>query len=356
MKKTIKVWDTLKFAQKGVRLYGIAAAVLFIITLIITSIFVLCDLNIIHSSTLMGLSMLGMFWSAIFCLGAFLFFLDGKIYLWDLKRKGFAIPQSKKECNFRLSMLMYEETDIKEGKIHKRTLVLAIVSFVITIIAAIHSFTLAKWPHPVAIIVMLIVSVVVLLQAFNRLFKNDIDIDIEDSRWVRQRIVPAAVGVGIWFFVVFMGVQMINVFPMGNEHYYEQIVRYNKKEDAESYRYYMDSLPSYAQDVRFISWGKACGISFYVPQENVKDMQAYFESIEEPCVIHTIEEGEEEFTQLCGKVKDSTTYFRSEDFENCVVYEYTEWYEDQWGHKSSWYAIIDTNSGEVGYGYCPTDW
>ena len=117
----------------------------------------------------------------------------------------------------------------------------------------------------------------------------------------------------------------------------------------------MDRLPSYAEDVDFISWGNACGVSFYVPQENIKDIQAYYENLGEPYIIHIIEEGDE-FVRLCGEIKQSTTYFESEDYANCMVYEFPNWYVDQWGHKFSWYVIMDTNSGEVGYGSCPTDW
>lgn len=354
MKRIIEVRDTLRYAHNDIKRYGILSLISLIAMAIFIVILVVGDLT--NNSLLMALGILGMPCFVILCLGSFLLYLDVKIYISDLDKKGFLVPENRQDCDYRLSMLYREEIEIQEGAINKRNLVLAIVAGVITLIVIVYNFTLAKRPHPLAIILMLIITAIMFLQSFNRFYKNDIDIDVEDSRKIRQRIVPAAVGVGIWFFVIWMGVQFFNIFPVGNEHYYAQIVRYHKREDAENYRYYMDRLPSYAEDVRFISWGRSCGVSFYVPQENVKDMQAYFESIEEPYVIHTIEEGQTEFTKLCSEVKAYTTYFRSEDYENCMVYEFTEWYVYENGNTESWYAIIDTNSGEVGYGYCPTDW
>lgn len=354
MKKVIEVRDKLKYAQEDVRRYG----KLSLISLIVIAVFILLLVvgDLMNNTVWIALVILGMPCSVILCLGAFLLYLDAKIYISDLDKKGYLIPESRRDYDYRLSNLYREEIEIQEDTINKRNLVLAIVAGVITLIVIIYNFTLAKRPHPLALIIMLIITAIMFLQSFNRFYKNDIDIDVEDCRKIRQRIVPAAVGVGIWFFVIWAGVQFFNIFPVGNEHYYAQIVRYHKREAAESYRYYMDRLPSYAEDVCFISWGHACGVSFYVPQENVKDMQAYYENIGEPYIIHTIEEGEEEFVRLCGQIKQSTTYFRSEDYENCIVYEFTEWYVYENGDTESWYAIIDTNSGEVGYGYCPTDW
>ena len=75
-------------------------------------------------------------------------------------------------------------------------------------------------------------------------------------------------------------------------------------------------------------------------------------------MIHTIEEGQDEFTELCTEVKKGVTNFDSKDYENCIVYEFTEWgvvEQGQTRYNISWYAIIDTESGEVGYGNYPKD-
>lgn len=362
MKRPIKVWDTMKYARKDVKINGVAAIIMFVVAVVFVGLTVLCELTIIKDSIWVGVVVLGLPCSIILFFSVILIYLDSKIYIADLDKKGFAVPVSKKDCDYKLSLLIREEQDIQEdtkiqeSKIHKRHLVLAIIAGVITVLTAIHSFTLARRPHPLAIFIMLVVTGLMFWQSFNRFFKNDIDIDIEDSRWIRPRIVPAVVGVGICFFIVWAGTQMVNAFPVGNEHYYAQIMRYYKREYGDGYRFYLDRLPSYAKDVRFISWGRACGVSFYVPQENLKDIQAYYEGLGEAYVIHTMEDDGEDFIYLCNRVKEETTYFRSEDYENCMVYEFTEYYIDQWGNSSSWYLIMDTNSGEVGYGYCPTDW
>lgn len=356
MIKMIEAWDTLRYAKRDVKLYGILSIISLIISAVLILLSILFNAEVIRNDSVAVWVMLGMPCSVIFFLGALGLYLDAKIYISDLDKKGYIVPETRKDCDYRLSMLLRDEQEPLAGKIYKRHMILAIVASVITLIVIVYNFTLAKRPHPLAIILMLIVIGVIFWQSFNRFFKNDIDIDVEDSRMIRQRIVPATVGVVVLFFVIWMGTTLISVFPVGNEHYYAQIVRYHKRENPEGYRFYMDRLPSYAEDVDFISWGNACGVSFYVPQENIKDIQAYYEGIGEPYIIHTIEEGEEEFARLCEEIKQSTTYFKSEDYANCMVYEFPEWDADQWGHKFSWYVIMDTNSGEVGYGNCPTDW
>ncbi len=356
MKRIIGVWDTLKYAKRDVSLYRILSIISLVVTIVFIVFFILFNAEVIRNDSVAVWVMLGTPCSIIFFLGVLGLYLDAKTYISDLDKKGYIVPETRKDCDYRLSMLLRDEQEPPVGKIYKRHMILGIVAGVITLIVTVYNFTWAKRPHPLAIILMLIVTGVIFWQSFNRFFKNDIDIDVEDSRMIRQRIVPSVVGVAVLFFVIWMGTMLFSVFPVGNELYYAQIVRYHKRENPEDYRFYMDRLPSYAEDVDFISWGNACGVSFYVPQENVKDIQAYYENIGEQYIIHTIEEGEEEFIRLCEEIKQSTTYFESEDFENCMVYEFPNWYVDQWGHTGSWYAIMDTNSGEVGYGSCPTDW
>ncbi len=355
MKKTFQVQDKVKYAKKDVKKYAKLSLISLGAMLVFIVLLVLCNKDIINSFEMEACMLAGVFCSATACVGLFLMFLDGKIYFWDLQRKGFTVPETKKECESRLSMLSYEEKERKEGKLHVRTFVLAILTGLITVVAAIYTFTETKRPFPLIIIIMVILTVMMFLQSFNRFYKNDIDIDITDSRRIRKRIVPATVSVAIWMMVLGYFALIISGLPTFNYLYYDQIMRYYKNEDAESYRYYMDSLPSYARKIEFISWGKACGVSFYVPKENIKDIQAYFEGIDEPCVIHTIEEGQDEFTNLCEQVKHLVTNFDSKDYQNCVVYEFTELHVMESGHTFSWYAIIDTNTGEVGYGNYPTD-
>lgn len=358
MKKPIKVRDKIKYDRKDVRLYGKLALISFLLMVFFIVFAIVYDLFVErnYNATVITILLLGTPCSVIVCLCTALLYLDGKIYISDLKQNGFVVPESKRFCDYKLSALIREEQSPQEGTIHKRHLVLAIVTGVITIVTAVYTMTLSKVPHPVVVVIMLLITGLLFWQSFNRFFKNDIDIDAEDSRWIRPRVVPAMVGVGMGLFVLWMGVQLIHFLPISNVHYYAQIVRYHKREDAQEYRYYMDRLPSYAEDIRFVSWGNACGVSFYVPQENVKDIQAYYEGIGDPYIIHTIQDGEEEFTKLCNRIKDYTTYFRSEDYANCMVYEFPGWYVDQWGNTTSWHVIMDTNRGEIGYGYCPTDW
>lgn len=362
MKRVIKVWDKLKYDQKDVKIFGKATIVLSVALAVFIVLSVLCDSEVLTDSIWVAVSFMGVLCSVLLFFIALILFLDAKIYISDLTKKGFVVPETKKECECRLSMLKREEgnsreeENIQESKIYKRHLILAIVAGVITLLATVHSFAFAKKPHLLAIMVMLIITGVLFWQSFNRFFKNEIDIDIEDSRRIRPGIIRAVVGVLIWSFIVGMGIELSNSLPCWNEHYYAQIIRYYKKENTQEYRYYMDRLPSYAEDINFISWGRACGVSFYVPQENIKDIQAYYEGIGEPYVVHTMEEDGDEFVCLCELVKEETTYFKSDDYQNCVVYEFTEYLMTNKGDYISWYAIIDTHSGEVGYGYCSTDW
>ena len=356
MKRIIEVRDRLKFSKRDAEIFGWATIILAVIAVVAVVLTILCYTDVITDSAGMGIIMLGLPVAVFTFLGALALYLDAKIYLADLDKKGYIVPETKQDCDYRLSELLRDEQEPPMGKIYKRHLVLAIVMGGITLFTAIYMFTFAKRPYPFILLIMIIMVGATLLQAFNRLFKNDIDINVLDSRWVRQRIIVAIMTVLITYIALFYIGAMSSILPTGNRHYYAQIVHYLKRENPEDYRFYMDRLPSYAEDVDFISWGKACGVSFFVPQENIKDIQAYYEGMGEPYIIHTIEEGEEEFISLCRDIKESTRYFKSEDYANCMVYEFTEWDEDQWGHKFSWYAIMDTNSGEVGYGYCPTDW
>ena len=355
MKRIIEVRDRLKFSKRDAEIFGWATIILAVIAVVAVVLTILCYTDVITDSAGMGIIMLGLPVAVFTFLCALALYLDAKIYLADLDKKGYIVPETRKDCDYRLSMLLRDEQEPPAGKIYKRHLVLAIVMGGITLFTAIYMFTLAKRPYPFFLLIMIIMVGCTLLQAFNRLFKNDIDIDVFDSRWVRQRIISAIMTVVIVYCVLLYAGVLSSFLPVGNEHYYAQIVRYHKRENPEDYRFYMDRLPSYAEAVDFISWGNACGVSFYVPQENIKDIPAYYENLGEPYIIHTIEEGDE-FVRLCGEIKQSTTYFESEDYANCMVYEFPNWYVDQWGHTASWYAIVDTNSGEVGYGSCPTDW
>lgn len=355
MKKNIQVQDKLRYAKKDIRNYRNLSLIFLAVTGVFVLLLFLCNIDIINSFEIEAFMLAGVFCAMVGCVGTFLMYLDGKIYLCDLKKKGFTIPETKEECGRSLSMIPYEEKERKEGKLHIRTFILAVITGLITVVAAVYTFTETKRPYPLFITIMVILTVIMFLQSFNRLYKNDIDIDIVDSRRIRKRIIPATVTVTIWMMVLGYFALIISGLPTFNYLYYDQIIRYYKNEDAEGYRYYMDSLPSYAGKIEFISWGKACGVSFYVPQENVKDIRAYFEGIDEPCVIHTIEEGQDEFAGLCEQVKDLVTNFDSKDYQNCVVYEFTELHVMENGNTFSWYAIIDTKSGEVGYGNFPTD-
>lgn len=358
MKKDRVVSDRINFAQKDVRRYKKGVLISGIVVLTFSLLLILCF--VIFSFEVSPVVLLVM---QIVSLAAILFmifltlYVDGKIYLRDLKKKGFAVPWDKKEYEYKLSMLpgAGEAKEVPKRAVQVRMLVLAVITGAVTVSAAIYSFTEAKRPYPGCMLIALIVTVIMFLQAFNRFYKNDIDIEIVDSRRVRQRIVPAVVTVGIIFFVLLIWGGMLNSLPTFNYLYHDQIIRYYKEDDAESWRFHMDSLPPYAEKIEFMSWGKTCSLSFHVPRENIKDMQAYFESFDEPYVIHTIEEGEEDFTKLCEEVKHKVTNFDSQEYGNCIVYEYTEFCTC--GYCSgSWYAIIDTESGEVGYGNYTADW
>lgn len=368
MKRTIIVRDELKYAKKDIRLCRKFTVALAVISAIFIVIQTLCCFEVITASVVIGISALGMLSCGLFFWISFYLYLDGKIYLKDLEKKGYIIPEcrsdyiiklsllEKKECDVQDDSDTSEETVVEEGKINKRHFALAIVVGVITILTTMHSFTFAKRPHPLAIVVMFITTGILFWQSCNRFFKNDIDIEIVDSRWIRPRIMKSVMGVVICFFVLFIGAQVVNNLPTFNKHYYAQIVRHYKEESLEGYYFYLDRLPANAEEVRFISWGKACCVSFYVSQEELKDIQAHYEGLGESYVIHTMEEGEESFVPLCNEIKERTIYFRSEDYENCMVYEFNDFYHDQAGNPFSEYIIMDTKSGEVGYGYCPSDW
>ncbi len=360
MKRNIQIYDRIKYDRKSVRKYGKAALIslaVIAITFILILVLGVFVFGLDGVSRLAPIIML-MDCVLIYCLFVGVLYLDGKIYLWDLKKKGFVVPENKEDYDCKLSMLPREESEVPKRAIHIRTLVLSLIAGLITISATICGFTVAKRPFPLLCLIAFIVTVIMFLQSLNRFYKNDIDVEIVDSRRVRQRIIPATITVLIVFFGLCCGALMTKSFPTFNYLYHDQIMRYLKADDPESWRFHMDSLPSYAEDIEFMSWGKVIGLSFHVPQENIKDIQAYFEGFGEPYVIHTIEEGQDEFTELCTEVKKGVTNFDSKDYENCIVYEFTEWgvvEQGQTRYNISWYAIIDTESGEVGYGNYPKD-